>query len=52
VILPFASALIFCALNIYLWSLPVSDDDLFFISLPLGGVYFWGVFRLYGKPPR
>ena len=47
--LPLAWCLIFCAFNIYLWSLPLSGEQLFFIAVPLAVAYFWVVFRLYGR---
>lgn len=47
----------FFVLKLFLWSLPVEQVTLFMITLPLGLVYFWGVFRVYGRsltgrPPR
>jgi hypothetical protein len=52
---PLFFAAIFFAINLYLWSLPISDEQLFLISLPLGIAYFWAIFRLYDtgndRPP-
>jgi len=40
---------VFLALKLFLWSLPISQVQLFLIALPLGVAYFWGVFRCYGR---
>ncbi len=39
----------FLALKLFLWSLPITQAQLFAVALPLGIAYFWGVFRLYGR---
>lgn len=39
----------FLALKLFLWSLPLTQVTLFAVALPLGVVYFWAVFRLYGR---
>ena len=40
----------FFALNLYLWSLPISHESLFVITTPLGIIYFaafiWYVLRM------
>ena len=37
----------FFALKLFLWSLDIEQVTLFFVTLPLGVVYFWAVFRFY-----
>jgi hypothetical protein len=40
----------FFAVNLYLWSLPISHESLFVIAIPLGIIYFvaflWYVLRM------
>jgi hypothetical protein len=38
----------FFALKLFLWSLPITQTQLFLLALPLGITYFWAVFRWYG----
>jgi len=39
----------FGALNVYLWSLPISAVRLFLVTAPLGVLYFCVIFRFYGR---
>lgn len=48
-LLPLILFAIFVGLKLFLWSLPISQTQLFLIALPLGIAYFWGVFRCYGR---
>jgi len=51
--LPIIAFLAFKAINVALWALPLTPVAVFLTAVPLGIVYFWGVFRLYrGAEPR
>ena len=49
---PIVAFVAFTAVNLWLWTRPIEQAELFLISLPLGAVYFWGVFRLYRGASR
>jgi hypothetical protein len=45
--LQLVALVIYATVNVSLWASPITQIELFLVSVPLGLVYFWFIFRFY-----